>query len=145
LQGPHLQIAILMLTHSQEPDAWRQALIELNEELKVDPTSAQAEYEMGEVYRKHAQLQQAVPAFYRALQLDPAAVPARLGLAKALRQLDRQQEALEALQPARDTAPDDPAVHFLLAQIYRDLGRAAEAQQEEAKFKKLQPAPGSRQ
>jgi len=141
LEGAHLQIAILMLTHSQEPDAWRQALTELNEELKVDPTSAQAEYEMGEVYRKHAQLEPAIAAFRRALQLDPAAVPARLGLAKALRQLDRPREALEALEPALKTAPDDPAVHFLLAQIYRDLGRIAEAQQEEAKFKKLQPAP----
>jgi len=139
LQGAHLQIAVLLLTHSQEPDAWRQALTELNEELKVDPTSAQAEYEMGEVYRKHAQLEPAVAAFRRALQLDPAAVPARLGLAKALRQLERKREALEALEPARDT--DDPGVHFLLAQIYRDLGRVAEAQEEEAKFKKLQPAP----
>jgi len=141
LQGAHLQIAVLMLTHSQEPDAWRQAQTELNEELKVDPTSAQAEYEMGEVYRKHAQLEPAVTAFRRALALDPAAVPARLGLAKALRQLERPREALEALEPARDSAPDDPAVHFLLAQIYRDLGRTAEAQQEEAKFKQLQPTP----
>jgi tetratricopeptide (TPR) repeat protein len=138
LQGAHLQIAVLILTHSQEPDAWRQALIELSEELKVDPTSAQAEYEIGEVYRKHADLEPAIAAFRRALQLDPAAVPARLGLAKALRQLDRKREALEALEPARDS--DDPGVHFLLAQIYRDLGRAAEAQEEEAKFKKLQPA-----
>jgi tetratricopeptide (TPR) repeat protein len=140
LEGVHLQIAILMLTHSPEPDTWRQALTELNEELKVDPTSAQAEYEIGEVYRKHAQLEPAVSAFRRALQLDPAAIPARLGLAKTLRQLDRKREALEALEPALDTAPDDPAVHFLLAQIYRDMGRAAEAQQEEAKFKKLQRA-----
>jgi len=138
LQGAHLQIAVLTLTHSQDPEAWRQALTELNEELKVDPTSAQADYEMGEVYRKHAQLEPAVAAFRRALQLEPAAVPARVGLAKALRQLERKREALEALEPARDS--DDPGVHFLLAQIYRDLGRAAEAQEEEAKFKKLQPA-----
>ena len=138
LQGAHLQIAVLMLTNSQEPDAWRQALSELNEELKVDPTSAQAEYEIGEAYRKHAQLEPAIAAFRRALELDPGAVPARLGLAKALRQLDRKREALQALEPARDA--DDPGVHFLLAQIYRDLGRTAEAQEEEAKFKKLQPA-----
>jgi tetratricopeptide (TPR) repeat protein len=138
LQGAHLQIAVLMLTHSPEPDAWREALTELNGELKVDPTSAQAEYEMGEIYRKHAQLEPAVAAFRHALQLDPGAVPVRLGLAKALRQLDRKREALEALEPAR--ASDDPGVHFLLAQIYRDLGRAGEAQEEEAKFKKLQPA-----
>jgi len=141
MQDLHLQIAILLLTHSPDPNAWQQALTELGEELKVDPTSAEAEYEVGEVHRKHGQLDEAVPAFRRALQLDPAAVPARLGLAKALRQLGRKQEALTALEPARDAAPDDPDVHFVLAQIYRDLGRAAEAQKETAAFQRLQKAP----
>ena len=141
LQGIHGQIATLLLTHSPDPDAWRQALTELDQELKVDPTSAEAQYEIGEVYRKHDQLDQAIPAFRRTLQLDPNAVPARLGLAKALRQLGRKQEALEALEPARSTAPDDPDVHFLLAQIYRDLGRTTEAQKETAAFQHLQKTP----
>jgi len=141
MQGLHLQIAILLLTHSPDPNAWQQALTELSEELKVDPTSAEAEYEVGEVHRKHGQLDEALPAFRRALQLDPAAVPARLGIAKTLRQLGRKQEALTALEPARDAAPDDPDVHFVLAQIYRDLGRAAEAQKETAAFQRLQKAP----
>lgn len=141
LQGIHGQIATLLLTHSPDPDAWRQALTELDEELKVDPTSAESEYEIGEVYRKHDQLDQAVPAFRRALRLDPAAVPVRLGLAKALRQLGRKQEALEALEPARTA--DDAGVHFLLAQIYRDLGRAAEAQKETAAFQRLQKSPNA--
>ncbi len=144
LQGIHLQIAILLLTHSPDPNAWHQSLAELNEELKLDPTSAEAYYEVGEVHRKHDQLEQALPAFRRALQLDPAAVPARLSLAKALRALGRKQEALEALEPARINAPDDPDVHFVLAQIYRDMGRGAEAQRETAAFERLRKAPHAR-
>jgi len=137
LTGIHLQIAILLLTHSTAADDVRQALVELHQELNVDPRSAQAEYEIGEVARKHGQLDEAVAAFRQALEFNPSATPARVGLAKALLQLGRKTEALAALQPAAKTDPEDPAVHFLLAQVYRDLGRTAEAAQEEAEFKKL--------
>ena len=137
LQGAHFEIAVLLLTHSPDPDAWKQALAELASELKVDPTNAQAEYEIGEVYRKHDQPEQALAAFRRALQLDPNAVPTRLGMAKTLRQLDRKPEALAALEPAEKSAPEDPDVHFLLAQLYRDLGRSAEAREETAAFERF--------
>ncbi len=140
LQGAHLQIAILTLMHSPDPNAWHQAIDELNEELKVDPTSAEAEYEIGEAYRKHDQLEPAVAAFRKALALDPDEVPTRLGLAKALRQLGRKPDALAALEPALKSAPGDPDVHFLLAQLYRDLGRTAEAQKEMAAFEHLRAA-----
>ncbi|HEY6293612.1 MAG TPA: tetratricopeptide repeat protein [Terriglobia bacterium] len=138
LQGAHLQIAVLLLTNSTEPNAWHEAITELNEELKLNPTSAEAEYEIGEAYRKHQQPEPAVKAFEQALELDPNAVPVRLGLAKALRELGRKPEALAALEPALKSAPGDPAIHFLLAQIYRDLGRTNEAQAETAAFERLQ-------
>lgn len=145
LQGAHLQIAVLTLMHSPDPKAWHEAIADLNDELNIDPTSAEAEYEIGEAYRKHDQLEPAVAAFRKALGLDPNAVPARLGLAKALRQLGRKSEALTALEPARKSAPDDPDVHFLLAQIYRDLGQAAEAQKEMSAFQHLRAAPPASQ
>jgi tetratricopeptide (TPR) repeat protein len=146
LQGAHLQIAILMLTHSTEANGWRDAIGELKEELKIDPTSAQAEYEIGEAYRKHQQMEPAVAAFRKTLELEPDAVPARLGLAKALRELGRKNEALTALEPARKSAPNDPDVHFVLAQIYRDLGKADEAQKEMAEFQRLRgPEQGQAQ
>jgi tetratricopeptide (TPR) repeat protein len=136
MQGVHLQIAILLLTNSPDPDAWQQALTELNEELKIDPASAQAEYEIGEAYRKHGQLDQAIPAFRKALEIDPSALPVRIALAKALQQLGRKQEALAALQPAQSS--EDPGVHFLMSQLLRSLGHTAEAEKEEAEFKRLQ-------
>jgi tetratricopeptide (TPR) repeat protein len=145
LQGAHLQIAILLLTHSQKPEAWQQALTELRDELRIDPTSAEAEYEIGEVCRKHNQLIQAVAALNRSLQLDPSAVPGRISLAKALRSLGKTREALASLEPAEKTAPDDPDIHFLLAQLYRELGRTAEARSEVETFERLQKAGGADQ
>jgi tetratricopeptide (TPR) repeat protein len=144
LQGAHLEIAILMLTHSPDPNAWRQAIDELKEELKADPTSAQAEYEIGEAYRKHNELEPAIAAFHRAIQLEPEAVEARLGLAKALRELGRKSDALAALEPARKSAPDNPDVHFVLSQIYKDLGQTAEAQSELAVFQRLRDSASRR-
>ena len=141
LEGAHLQIAVLLLTHSPDPNAWHEALIELNDELKINPSSAEAEYEIGEAYRKHGQLNPAVAAFQRSLQFDPAAVPARIGLAKALRSLGKKQDALATLEPARKMAPDDPDVHFLLAAIYRSLGRSADARAETEAFERLQKSP----
>jgi tetratricopeptide (TPR) repeat protein len=140
LEGAHLQIAILILTHSPQPGAWTQALAELRDELRIDPTSAEADYEIGEVYRKHNQLNQAVAALDRSLQFDPSAVPTRVSLAKALRSLGKKREALASLEPAQKAAPDDPEIHFLLAQLYRELGRNAEARTQIEQFERLQKA-----
>jgi tetratricopeptide (TPR) repeat protein len=141
LPGLHLRIAVLMLEHSPEPDAWKQALEELNTELKIDPRNPEAEYEIGEAYRKHGDLERAIPAFREALRLEPRFVEARIGLAKALRQQKQTQEALEVLEPARESRPPNAAVHFLLAQLYRDAGRITDAEKEDAVFKQLQKAP----
>ena len=143
LTGLHLRIAALMLLHPQDPDDWKEAIEELEAELKVNPGSAEAEYEIGEAYRKHSDLEKGEPAFRRALELQPAFVEARIGLAKVLRQKNQNQEALAVLEPARDSKPPNPAVHFLLAQLYRDSGRATDAQKEDAVFKQLQKTPPS--
>lgn len=140
LQGVHLQIAILLLTNSPDADIWQQALTELRQELSINPRNAEAEYEIGEVYRKHGQLKEAVAEFRHSLEINPAATPTRLGLAKALLQLDQKTEALAALEPAEKADPADPSVHFLLAQIYREMGRTAQASQEQAEFQRLKPA-----
>lgn len=133
-----LRTAVLLLEHSPDPDAWKQALDELKAELEVNPASAEAEYEIGEVGRKHGNPEQAAEAFRRALRLDPKFVEARLGLAKVLRQQKQARVALAILEPARDSVPPNPAVHFLLGQIYRDLGRVADALKEEEAFQRLQ-------
>jgi tetratricopeptide (TPR) repeat protein len=138
LPGVHLQIAVLLLEHSPDADAWKQALDELNAELKANPGSAEAEYEIGEVYRKHSDPEQAAAAFRRALRLEPNFVEARLGLAKVLLQQKQAQDALTVLEPARNAQPPNAAVHFLLSQTYRDLGRVADAQKEQATFEQLQ-------
>lgn len=138
LPGLHLRIAVLLLEHSPDPEAWQQALDDLHAELRTNPASSQAEYEVGEIYRKHRDPEQAASAFRRALALDPGLVEARLSLAKLLHEQKQDQQALSVLEPARDAAPPNAAVHFVLAQIYRGLGRVDDARKEQAIFERLQ-------
>jgi tetratricopeptide (TPR) repeat protein len=137
LPGVHVALAVQLLLHSTVPDTWKEALNHLDAELKINPTSAEAEYEIGEIYRKHGDPAKAMSAFRRALQLDHNFVEARLELAKVLREQDQKQQALTVLEPARES--DNPAVHFLLAELYRDLGRSTDAQREQTRFRELQP------
>jgi cytochrome c-type biogenesis protein CcmH/NrfG len=141
LQGVRLDLAIQLLTHSSDPNAWKEGLGELKEELKINPSSAEAHYEIGEIYRKHGEPQEASAAFQHALELRPNFVEARIGLAKVFRQQGHMQQAAAILEPVRKASSDNAALHFLLAQIYRDLGRVAEAQQEERAFKQIQATP----
>jgi predicted Zn-dependent protease len=143
LAGVRLALAIQLLLHSPDPDAWKQALENLNEELKMNPDSVEAQFEIGEIYRKHDEPEQAAAAFHRALQLRPAFVEARLGLAKILRQQKKPQEALDVLEPVGEAGPDNASVHFVLRQLYRDLGRAADAEREDAVVKRLHTASPS--
>ncbi|PYV19432.1 MAG: hypothetical protein DMG21_01475 [Acidobacteria bacterium] len=141
LPGVRLDLAIQLLVHSTDPGAWKEALSDLNAELQINPMSPEAHYEIGEIYRKHDQLDAAAAAFERAIRLRPDFVEARMGLAKALRQQGKSQEAVSVLETTRKTAPDDAGVHYLLAQLYRELGRPADAEREEEAFQKLQKSP----
>lgn len=138
LHDVHLKIAIILLDHSSDPRAWREALQELRAELRVSPGSAKAEYEIGEVYRTHNQPRNAIPALQRSIQSDPTAIPPRISLAKALRQTGQSREALHVLIPAERTDPKDASIHYLLAQIYHEMGDAARANREFATFRSLQ-------
>ena len=140
LPGVHLNLAVQLLLHSPDPQAWKEALENLNAEQKLSPADSDVYFEMGEAYRKHGQIQEAMASFREALRLRPGMVEARLGLAKALREQGMKEEAVNVLEPARETDPDNAAVHFLLAQLYHDLGRASEAEAEVAAFKRLQPS-----
>lgn len=140
MPGLHLQIATLLLTNSTDPHAWEQGEAELQKELQIAPDSAPAEYELGEVWRKHGQPQKAEQSLQAAIRLDPGFTGARLSLAKLLRQQKQSHQALAVLEPARTGDPNNPEVHFLRAQLYRDLGQPEQAQQEMRAFQQLQPA-----
>ncbi len=140
MPGVHLDLAVQLLLHSPDPDAWQEALRNLQAEIQISPSNPDPYYEIGEVYRKHDRPAEAEKAFRQALELRPTHVEARLGLAKVLREQNRKQEAVSVLEPATKMDPQNAGVHYLLAQLYRELGRLPQAQAEEAAFRRLQPS-----
>src|SRR5260370_1315555 len=81
-------VARLQQTNSRTEDS-AEALKEFEEELQVDPTNANAAYEMAEIYRKSQQLEKAQELFEVALENYPHFEGAQLGLRRpsiALRQ-----------------------------------------------------------
>jgi len=134
----HFHLAMLLAQYSSEPDAWKEALEELDKDLSIAPRNPAAEYEIALIWQKHDQPDKAISALRQALKFDPSFVEGRMALARILSEQNRKEEALEVLEPARKTAPDNPSVHYMLARLYMQLGQTSAAKSEQETFERLQ-------
>jgi len=134
LPGIHYRIARLLL--SAPPAATPQANVkadarrELEEELKIDPNNAGAEYVLGELARQEGKDQAAIDHFNRASKLDAGFVDAFIGLGRTLLADDRAADAIQPLETAVKLDPDSPIAHFNLATAYSRAGRKEDAARE---------------
>jgi predicted Zn-dependent protease len=108
---------------------------EFEEELKIDPGNAAAEYELGEMAREARQWNTAIEHFARAARLEPRFAEALIGWGKSLVSAGRAQDAVAPLQNAVKLDPQNPNAHYQLSFAYRRLGRELEAQKELAAYK----------
>jgi tetratricopeptide (TPR) repeat protein len=107
------------------------------EELAVDPTNANAAYELGEMNRKAGELEPARTFFAQAVTSYPAFEHALVGLARTLIALGRPSEALPYLQTALKDNPENDVAHYQVAQAYRALGDTAEQEKALAEFNRV--------
>jgi tetratricopeptide (TPR) repeat protein len=129
--GIHFRIGRLMLSKPNPPaDVVAQARKEFQDELKVDPSNAGAEYVLGELARQDQKWDEAVDHFSRASKLDPAFGDAFLGLGKALISSRKFPEAIPPLQTAVRLEPSNAGAHYNLATAYSRAGRKEEADRE---------------
>lgn len=123
-----------------ENAAAAEAAKEFLEELQVDPTNANAAYELGELHRKAGELPQARDFFQRALMHYPEFEEALVGLGRTLVALGEPERAVPPLLAAAKEDPADPVVQYQLAQAYRALGRTADQERALAEFARLRAA-----
>ena len=107
------------------------------EELAVDPTNANAAYELGEMNRTAGELEPARKFFAQAVTSYPAFEQALVGLARTLIALGRPAEALPYLQTALKGNPENDVAHYQVAQAYRALGNTAEQEKALAEFNRV--------
>ncbi|HJT70618.1 MAG TPA: tetratricopeptide repeat protein, partial [Terriglobales bacterium] len=128
--GIHYRLGRIFL--SKDPPDPENAKKEFEQELKVDPSDASAEFMLGETARQAGQWDEAIAHFSRASQLDEGFLEAFLALGMSLNSAQKFSEAVAPLEKYVKLEPADPAGHYQLATAYARTGRKPEAEREMA-------------
>jgi len=139
--GIHARLGRVLLARAGQgtgdPGAEAEAVKEFEQELRIDPTNANAAYEIGELARKAGHLDEAIASFRRAVAAYPEFEEALVGLGRTLIAAGAPGDAVPHLRKATGLAPDDDVAFYQLAQAYRALGQETEQQRALAVFKRL--------
>ncbi len=135
LPGIHYRLGRLLLAGQRDAPVLDAARREFEEELKIDPGSGVADYELGEMAREARRWDEAIMRFTRALKLDPQFAEAAIGLGKSLVSAGRAGEAIAPLEAAVKLEPANPVAHYQLSFAYRRVGREPEAEKELAAYR----------
>ncbi|MBV8773684.1 MAG: tetratricopeptide repeat protein [Deltaproteobacteria bacterium] len=131
IPGIHFRLGRILLSQPNPgADMAERAKREFEEELKIDPSNAGAEYVLGELARENQQWDDAIQHFGRAAKLDAAFGDAYLGLGQSLISTKKYSEAIQPLEMAVKLEPQNPATHYNLATAYSRAGRRQEAEKE---------------
>jgi tetratricopeptide (TPR) repeat protein len=134
--GIHYAIGRLLL--QQGPSGLSKAREEFEEELKIDPGNANAEFQLGQIAASLRNWTEALPHLQQATKLNPKLVAAQIALGEAYVSANRVSDAVAPLERAVKIAPGNPTAHYRLAFVFRRLGRDQEAEQQLAAYKKAE-------
>ncbi len=134
---PELHFRIARLLLEKNPPQNDEAKQELNEELKVAPNNAAAEFGLGEIARLAGDWEPAIQHFTAAAKMDAGFVEAFLALGMSLNAARRFAEAVAPLERYVKLDPGDPAGHYQLATAYARTGKQAAADRELAEQRRL--------
>ena len=110
---------------------------EFERELEIDPTNANAAYELGEMFRKSGQMEKAREYFERGLKYYPDFQQAHLALGGTLIALEKPDLALSHLKKAAVLDPEDDVTFYRLARAYQMLGNEADRRAALAEYERL--------
>jgi tetratricopeptide (TPR) repeat protein len=142
--GVHFRIARALLSKAEQvpsPDAAASAradaLAELELELALDPTNANAAYELGEIHRKAGRQDVAQRWFAQAVEHYPDFEQARIGLGRALLAQGDPAAAVKQLEAAIGLNPGNEVAFYQLSLCHRALGDAGRQRAAMAEFQRL--------
>jgi len=139
--GIHFRLGRALLSRSQATNSVEgkaEASKEFERELDLDPTNANAAYELGEINRKSGKRDEAEEYFATALKYYPDFEEARVGLGRVLIARGKPDLALPHLQRAISLNPRNEVCLYQLFLAYKALGSNAEQQKAFAEFQRLQ-------
>lgn len=146
--GVHYRLGRTLLARSRQnnmPDDIAAAAKEFEQELELDPSNANAAYELAEIHRTAGDLDQAQKFFEQALGDYPDFAEAHLGLAAVLMSMQKPGLALPHLQQAVSLNSENEVAWYRLSQVQGLLGHDAEQKKAFAEFQRLRTQKSSRQ
>jgi tetratricopeptide (TPR) repeat protein len=139
--GIHYRLGRVFLARARpplsEPDAEANAAREFQQELRVDPSNADAAYELGELRRKAGDLDAARELFASAVEHYPEFEEGLVGLGRVLVAQEKADLALAPLGKAVALNAEDDVAWFQLWQAHRALGHREEQEKAQAEFQRL--------
>jgi tetratricopeptide (TPR) repeat protein len=144
--GVHFRLGrVLLARASLTPSAntLADARAEFEEELRLDPTSANAAYEVAEIHRKSGQLEQAQAFFERAVKYYPDFEEALVGLGRTLVAVGDADLGVKRLREAVALNPSNEVAWYQIAQAYKARGDAAGQEKALVEYQRLRDAKKS--
>jgi predicted Zn-dependent protease len=138
----HYRIGRIYLAQPGSVLSGDDATKEFQEELKVDPNNASAEFMLGEIARQAGNWDTATQHFSRSTQLDAGFSEAYLALGMSLCSAGSFSQAISPLEKYVRMEDRDPAGHYQLAIAYARTGNKEGAQREMARQTELTKASG---
>lgn len=130
LPGIHYRLGRILLSRPETPTTREEARKEFQEELRINPQNAGAEFVLAELARQAGDNQEAVDRFTRATHYDAMFADAYIGLGRALIAAGKPAEAIPPLETSVKLQPANPMTHFQLGNAYRLAGRKEDADRE---------------
>jgi tetratricopeptide (TPR) repeat protein len=137
----HFRLGRALLMQSHSPDVLAEARKEFEAELKLNPSDAVAEYEIGQILLAENRTSEASPHFERAVAASADFCEALVALGKLRADAKRYEDAIRLLERAVQLQPANESAHYGLMLAYRNAGRAADAQREKLEIDKLKRPP----
>jgi tetratricopeptide (TPR) repeat protein len=135
LPGIHFELAEL-LNSSQDADVKKQAELEYQAALKINPLDERSTLRIGEILDSRGDSEGAYKSFLHAVELAPSDSDAKLGLAKVLIEKNQSDKALALLEETVKLEPTNATAHYRLGTLYRTRGRTEDAKREVDLYKK---------
>ena len=128
--GVHYQLARIILAKPPTQASTEEARKELEEEVRINPSSPAAEFMLGDLAWREQKSEEAIEHFSRATKLNVTLAQPYLDLGIALNGAGRFAEAIESLKKYLQLNPEDPAGYYQLAIAYARTGNRQEAERQ---------------
>lgn len=130
----------LSMLHSNRGEV-QAAIRELEKELELHPTHAQARLELGEWLVKIGLFERGLSHLSQVKQDEVHPVDLNYAIAKAHRGLGNPEHALDAARKCLEMDPEFSDAHYLLGQLYRQTGKPELARQSMQTFQRVKKSP----